>query len=362
VVYAVYEPMLGWPQRLRVAVVLVGAMVAFITMKASFVRWHSQFVFATLVIFAIALISPRIGRKTAMLGVTAMLIALLGATRTDLVSYLDPTPRAALAQVRTLLTNADLVRQNRAGLAAAYAVDGSMLDRMSGASVHVGPLESSVAFAYPDLRWRPLPVYQDYAAYTPTLDELNRDFLLSSEGPRFILRRVPAAIDGRNPWFEGPSTIRAMMCRYREIEVADPWQLLERAPDLCADPELVSQVVAHAGVPVEVPPLADGDAMLFVRIRGLEPSMLEAAWSFAFKAPEWYITRDGAEPFRLVAPTASDGLIMAVGNALTYTEPYGFGEAWRSVTVSPGQRSSVPDIELQLEFWAVPMASSSPDS
>ena len=360
--YAAHEPMLTWPPRLRVAVVLVVAMVAFITLKAGFVRWHYHFVFATLVIFSIALITPRIGRKTAILAMTAMLIALLGATRTDLVTYLDPTPRAALVHVRTLLSNGELVRQNRDVLAAAYAVDESMLDRMRGASVHIGPLETSVAFAYPDLEWRPLPVYQDYAAYTPSLDDLNREFLLSSDGPRFILRRVPAAIDGRNPWFEGPSTIRAMMCRYREIEVADPWQLLERAPDRCADPVLVSRTVAHPGVPVEVPPLPDGSAMLFVRVHGLEPSILDAAWAFAFKAHEWYITRDETDVFRLVAPTASQGLVMAVTDALEYTEPYAFGQAWHSVTVSPGPRSDVPAVELELEFWAVPGLAASVDS
>ena len=116
---AVHEPILAWPVRLRIAVVLVAAMVAFITLKAGFVRWHAHFIFATLLIFSIALISPRISRKTAILAVTAMLIALLGSTRTDLVSYLDPTPRAALAQVRTLLSNGEEAARSRDVLAAA---------------------------------------------------------------------------------------------------------------------------------------------------------------------------------------------------------------------------------------------------
>ena len=358
--YAVHEPMLAWPVRLRIAVVLVAAMVAFITLKAGLVRWHSQFIFATLLIFSIALISPRISRKTAILAVAAMLIALLGATGRDLVSHLDPMPRAALAQVRTLLSNGEEAARSRDVLAAAYAVDESMLSRMRGASVHIGPLETGVAFAYPDVEWTPLPVYQDYMAYTPLLDNLNRDFLLSSDAPRFILRRVPAAIDGRNPWFEGPATIRTMLCRYGEVEAVDPWQLLERRPDRCAEPELVSRAVAIPGDPVEVPPLRDGDAMLMVRIHGLQPSILDAARSFVFKDHEWYVTRDETDTFRLVAPTASQGLVVAVGDVLESTEPFGFGQAWRSVTVSPGPRSDVPAVQLELEFWAVP-ALASPD-
>ena len=82
--YALHEPILAWPVRLRVALVVVVAMVAFITLKAGFVRWHSQFIFATLLIFSIALISSRISGKTATLSVTTMLIALLGSTHTDL--------------------------------------------------------------------------------------------------------------------------------------------------------------------------------------------------------------------------------------------------------------------------------------
>ena len=108
------------------------------------------------------------------------------------------------------------------------------------------------------------------------------------------------------------------------------------------------------GDPVEVPPLRDGDAVLLVRIRGLEPSILDAARSFALKDHEWYITRDETDTFRLVAPTASQGLVMAVGNALESPGPFAFGQAWRSVTISPGPFSDVPAVELELEFWAMP--------
>lgn len=352
-IYAVYEPILAWPPRLRIALIIVSVMVAFITFKASFVRWHFHFIFATLVIFSIALLTPRINRRTAMLAIAATFIALLGAFRVDLPTYLDPTPRAALAQVRSLLSNAETADRTRDVLAAAYAVDEAILSRVRGESLHIGPLESAVAYAHQDVVWTPLPVYQDYATYTASLDDLNREFLLSTEGPRFILRGGPVAIDGRNPWFEGPGTIRAMLCRYGEVEVGAQWQLLERGPDRCADPELVSRVETEPGVAVPVPQLSDDDAMMFVAIHGLEPTVIDAAWSFLFKAPEWYITLDETNQYRLVAPTAGQGMVMAVGDSLAYTDPFGFGPALRSISVSPGPRSPVGTPELQLEFWVV---------
>jgi hypothetical protein len=75
--------------------------------------------------------------------------------------------------------------------------------------------------------------------------------------------------------------------------------------------------------------------------------------SFLFKAHEWTITRDAMDTYRLVSPTAGQGLIMAVGPALSYADGFGFGPAWRSVSVAPGPRSSVAATTIELEFWAV---------
>ena len=352
---AASEPTRAWPMRLRIGAVLVAVIVAVITLKGSFVRWHYQFIFATLVILAVALVAPRIPRRTALLAIGVTLVALLAAVRYDVVTYLDPTPRAAVAQLRTLFDNQAAATETRDALAGGHAVSTSMLERMRGASVHIGPLETSVAFAYPDLVWRPLPVFQDYMAYTPLLDDLNRDFLEGEEGPQYILRRAPVAIDGRYPWFEGPATIRAMLCRYREVEIGDPWQVLERDVDRCGEPRLLSRAEARPGSVVDVPPLPDGDAMLFVRIAGLQPSLADAAWSFVFKGDEWYVTRDGADRFRLVPGTTEQGLVMALADDLAYSEAYGVGNPWRTIKVTPGLRSEVGAVELEMEFWTVPM-------
>jgi hypothetical protein len=340
--------------RLRIAAILVGVIVSVITLKAGFVRWHYHFIFATLVILAVALVTPRVGRRTALLSLAVTLVALLGAVRYDIVTYLDPTPRAALAQVRTIVDNEGAARETREALAGAYAIPPSMVDRMRGAAVHIGPLETGVAFAHPDLVWSPLPVFQDFAVYTASLDDLNREVLEGEDAPQYILRRVPEAVDGRNPFFEGPSTIQSMLCRYREIEVGDPWQLLERGMDRCGEPQLLSRATAAPGTAVEVPPLPDGDAMLFVRIDGLQPGLADAAWSFLFKPHEWYVTRDAGTPFRFVPGTAGQGLVLAVSDELAYSEPYGVGVPWRSIVIAPSPNSTIGGEELEFEFWSVP--------
>lgn len=353
-VYARFGTVTAWPIRLRVALAVVLALVLFITFKASFVRWHFSFVFATLVLLAIATFTPRLSRQSALLAVAVALVAFLGATKLNAWSLLDPTPGHALSQRHTLFATAEMAEQTRRVLAAAYAVDGTILGRMRGQPVHIAPLESGLAFAHDDLDWTPLPVFQDYHVFTPALDEVNRQRLLDADdGPRFILRGPPAAIDGRYPWFEGPASMRAMLCLYEEAQVEGGWQLLERGRDRCAEPHLVSRVETELGTEVPVPEMDDGDAMMFVRIHGLEPSLPEAAMSFLFKAHEWYITRDEMHTYRLVAPTASQGLLMAVGPALSYAGGFEFGPAWRSVSVAPGPRSSVAATTITLEFWGV---------
>jgi hypothetical protein len=355
--YARFEAVTSWPLRHRVALTVVLALVLFMTYKTSFVRWHFTFVFATLVLVSIATWIPRMERRTGLLAVATTLAAFLGATQADAWGFLDPSPWDAVNQRHTLFANAETTRQNRHALAGAYAIDESILGRIRGESVHIGPLESGVAFAHDDLVWKPLPVYQDYTVYTAGLDEINRSALLDADAaPRFILRGPPVAIDGKHPWFEGPATMRAMLCLYDEVEVAGQWQLLERGADRCAEPRLLSRIVAEPGEAVPVPRMEDGDAMLFVRIDGIEPTLAESAWSFAFKAHEWYITRNETGRYRLVAPTAGQGLVMAVGPELSYATDFGFGPAWRSVTVAPGPSSSVAATAVELEFWAVGIA------
>lgn len=341
-----------WPRRHVLGVVVIGAIAAFITFKASFVRWHFTFIFATLVIVSVALVDGRVARRAALIGTAAAMIALLAATRTGLWQYFDPSPIAAITQWRSAISVDGSSAETRTTLASAYGLPDVLRERMSTGGVHIGPIETGVAFAYPELAWAPLPVYQDYIVFTPSLDELNRMTMLGDAAPRWMLRQTPRTIDGRNSWFEGPSSMRAMFCRYREVEVAGQWQLLESGPDRCGRERLLGTVEVAAGEAADLPALAGGDAMSFVRIRGLEPTLRDQVWAFLFKAPEWYVTLD-QDRFRLVAPTAGQGLVLALDEALDYSGEWAFGAPRRSISVAPGPSSAAGSSPIVLEFWAV---------
>src|SRR4051794_22005963 len=94
---------------------------------------------------------------------------------------LDPVANLRLAgdQFRTLFSHdrrADLEEIGRQGLKQTYRLDRRPLADLRGHSVTVDPWEIGVAWAY-DLDWEPLPIFQNYSAYTRELDQLNADAL-----------------------------------------------------------------------------------------------------------------------------------------------------------------------------------------
>ena len=65
-----------------------------------------------------------------------------------------------------------------------YELDPATLAAIGSETVHVDPVMASAAYAYPDLNWKPLPIFQSYTAYTSALDGLDADLLRSDAAPR----------------------------------------------------------------------------------------------------------------------------------------------------------------------------------
>ena len=138
----------------------------------------------------------------------------------------------------------------------------------------VEPWELLVAYAYPEVRWHELPVFQTYAAYTTPLDRLNVDALTSSSRPRFVLREMGASVDGRIPRFESPGAALATLCHYRTVLTDGHWQLFEATHDRCGTPAAIARRDTCAfGAAVRVP-AASGRSIvvaLLPRHRGQRP-------------------------------------------------------------------------------------------
>ena len=166
---------------------------------------------------------------------------------------------------------------------------------LAGHTVDVQPWEAALAYAYPEVRWRPQPVFQAYSAYTPSLDEANARLLGGDLAPERILWLAPPpatlSIDGRDPWFDAPTAKIEMLCRYMPLASASTWQILGRVPDRCAAAVPAGTVTASAGdeisVPANLPP-----GVLTMRVTGVADDLVSRMVTLLYKAPPWWLHRE----------------------------------------------------------------------
>jgi hypothetical protein len=198
-----------------------------------------------------------------------------------------------------------------------YRLDPATLMALRGHSVAIDPWEIGVAWAY-RLDWSPLPVFQNYSAYTSRLDRLNAAAVSSPDGPERILRENPAlvypefptrGIDNRFPAWDPPAEARAILCNFVVVHTTVRWQVLGRTADRCGRPHLVLSVDVRPGAAVRVPAPAPHQ-VVFARIAGSGIGGLDRLVGLALRAPARHVVIDGARSYRLVPDTAADGLLL----------------------------------------------------
>jgi len=103
----------------------------------------------------------------------------------------------------------------------------TILNAVGSGPIAVFPYENAYAAANA-LNYRPLPVLQSYAAYTPYLDKTNAESLENdATAPRFVLFDW-ASIDGRHPLLDVPATALALYRHYDQAAAEGEHLLLRR--------------------------------------------------------------------------------------------------------------------------------------
>ena len=219
-----------------------------------------------------------------------------------------------------------------------------------------------MAWAY-DLNWSPLPVFQNYSAYTAELDRLNAERAASADGPDRILRQNPGAgggawpttraIDDRYPGWDPPAQALAILCNFETLRTTPQWQLLGRIHDRCGKPEPIGSVDSSYGETVNVPKARHGE-IVFVRIHGVGVSGLESLGSLFYRAKARYAVVNGEKVYRLVPGTALDGLLLRGDRRLTGVGP--FAQAPEAKTLE----LTGPDGGLRYEFFSMAVGKCAP--
>jgi hypothetical protein len=356
-----------WPVRRRVGLALAGGMWLFAAFKLGFVRHDAHDVdFFGEVLLVGAVLAGSVAARAAgrwnavaVLATAAVVTAHLMASGANSFAGVNPAGELARAgdDLSVLYSPAHrerAVQRARANLRSRYYhLTPSIVSALRGHTLHIRPWEAGIAWAYPEFRWQPVPVFQEYSAYTADLDDIDAAFLASPEAPERILTEA-LAIDRRNPDWESPAAMVAIVCHYRELLADHPWQVLGRVADRCGAERSLGVVKARVGETVSVPDTANRDELVVARVRGLDYSMLYGLRTILWRAPEVHIRLDGGRRNRLVPGTAADGLIVrAPRERLGFSQPF----APDSANLLRVERESGIGLneDLTIEFVAIPV-------
>ncbi|HET7495590.1 MAG TPA: glycosyltransferase family 87 protein [Candidatus Limnocylindrales bacterium] len=374
--WAAWRSSRDWPRRERFGLALLGMIYAFELWKTAIVRDHASVAVASALV-ALFAFAPRLDRQVWIASLVGIGLAYAGASGIQPHEYADVTAsaRALYLETRDAIVpsrSQQATDRNRARLRALLKVDDRALAAIGDWTVHIDPHFTSVVFAYPELRWDPLPIFQSYSAWTSELDRRNAEMLRSPEAPERILRSfraapltdrtrrligrpfrpgesLPSVVDGRFRWFESPAATLEIFCRYRETTASDRWQVLARTNGSCGPPEPLASVTARTGQVVPVPSAPSTDRFVLVKIHGLQPSPLGRIAAVLYKSPDSYV-RLGDTRYRLVADTADDGLILAIPTAAEGSGPFAFGTPIPTISVTTVGAAGAP---LTFEFQTV---------
>jgi hypothetical protein len=313
------------------------ALSAFAIYKEGIVRvdaGHLTVYFANAAILWVA-VGFGVGRRWWVPAIALLVFAiglpLRPAGTTDNLNFVSNV-RFAVDQVRNLASpgrRAAAMESGRHGMKGTYALEPGALAALRGHSVAVEPWEIAAAWAY-RLDWQPLPIFQNYSAYTPALDRLNAEAVEDPGGPERLLRENQLVVDAEFPTpgldnrfggWDPPEQARAVLCNFAPLWEDERWQVLGRVGDRCGPEREIGSVSATAGEAVDVPAPGPGE-VVFARIGGAGVSGLERVQSFLFHAASRHAVVNGGTRYRLVPETAGDGLLLRAAPGIVRPGPF----------------------------------------
>jgi hypothetical protein len=367
-----------WDAPRRAGLLAMVAAVAFLMFKHSVVRSSpagTGVCLAALLAIGLAL-APHVRRSLAV----AAIAVLAGLTYLSNQEGFSPVTFDFQARAESFVTQlkyvakpgglAEQQQSGREAMQAYYALTPHQLALLRSGTVHVATLEAGVAYAY-QLDWDPLPVFQQYAAYTERLDELNAAKLESTAAPDRILwenapvvdptfvavRPFPGTIDERVPAWDSPAEMVQMLCRYRVEDWDDRWAVLRRGEDRCGPERPLGSVDVAAGERARLPATKPDEALL-VRVDGLGVSGLERLRAFLFRGARRHALFDD-HSWNAIPGTVGDGLLLRIPQWADYPGHYALDGGTTKIGFEAEDATLTfgPD-ELTLHFSALPLDAS----
>ncbi len=351
--------------RARLFATLLSAVGAYVVYKYGTTQFAKGGppVVALTTLLAIFMMAPwprrRAGAFLVTVGVLAAvtLHAFPASASLDVVSKLKNFKEAAELAIRPGLRQAR-IDGIRASLQQSLKLSPQALALLKDKTVAVDPWEITAVWAY-ELDWRPLPVFQNYSAYTSKLDRLNAAAIEDPDGPQVILRQVPSGTAvlagrpgfmGRQPLWDPPEQNVATVCHFVPILTEPPWQILSRIPDRCHPWSLAASRTAEPGEAVPVPQ-AGRNELVVLKLGGARVEGTEKLRSLVWRPTERYAMFDhGKYGYRLVPGTTGDGLIVSADRTLDRSADFAELPVVHNITIEGA------DGPLQFDFYRIKLS------
>jgi len=203
---------------------------------------------------------------------------------------------------------------------ARYGLPEAIVSSVEGHPVSVDPWETTLAWAY-GFEWRPVPIFQTYAAYTGTLDQINADSIVSAPPDQIVIRGRPPMIDKRNPMWESPRYLLALACNYVSGPSDKKWMTLRKSDQRCSAPSEESTIQVASGHKITLPDVEAGQ-ILTGRFTTDAPSprsrIMRALWK---DYSPLRVKADGVE-YRLPGGLADGPLLLRIPGSLGWPGPH----------------------------------------
>jgi hypothetical protein len=174
--------------------------------------------------------------------------------------------------------------------------------------------------------WNPRPIFQSYHAYTQSLAELNRAFLMKSNAPDYLFFRIES-IDERLPSADDGSSWQILLNRYRPNGWAGKYIVLQKSNTENKPDTLVN--ISTATYPViDWVELPRTQQLLYASI-DIKPSWLGKLKSMVYKSSPLGIAvrlDDGSvKQFRLIPGNVSSNFLLSplIENTEEFSQLYG---------------------------------------
>ncbi len=348
-------------RRARIGVALASLVTVWLLFKEAFIRddtYHETVFFAVALLLPAAFDLGRQHSRALLSGFTALCVAtcVVAGGLPPLVYHPLTSAQNFLREASTLASSRQRARtidSSRQLSQSSYAVPRQMLKLMTGHTVDMSAEEPTVAWAYPEVRFDSLPVIQDYNAYTPYLDQLDRSYLATPAAPRFILRPNAGASTDRISAFEPPATQMAIECRYRQVLASPRWQLLEWVGNRCGAERFLGTVMTEFNHWTTTPVAPRGDSV--VATFHLSLGLGWTVQSLLFKPPKLFMGyNDGDRNWRFLAATGPDLHVLRAASTLGYSPAFAPVSVDRFRFFVDGWDGGMSGISVS--FFAIPLA------